>query len=144
MNETEDEIDFVTLHNILYYIYIGCVNLPRELKPCGLPKGYPAKPNAFLLYRNAEKFLLPDLKAKCFEQLKSELSPSNVTERLFDANCDYYDELRSCYFQYLLDNYNEVKKTEGWKKVFLDEDGSQTVERYRRQLLFEISQKVNR
>jgi len=32
MNAPEDDVDFVTMHNILYYLYVRCVNLPFPWK----------------------------------------------------------------------------------------------------------------
>src|SRR5271154_5538462 len=48
LDEEVDDIDFVTLHNILYYIYTGCVNLhykSKDLEFPRVPEGYPAKPD---------------------------------------------------------------------------------------------------
>ena len=68
LDEPADDIDFVTLHNILYFIYIGCVNLPlleEDQIEEPFPEGYPDEADPFRLYKNADKFLLPALKERC-------------------------------------------------------------------------------
>jgi hypothetical protein len=143
LDDPADDIDFVTLHNILYYIYIGCVNLPfpqDEPDNDPLPEGYPDVPDAFRLFRNADKFLLSDLKERCYLHLKHGITIKNVVERLFHPACGQHSELKDFYFRYLIVNYNEVKKTEEWDCVVrYDEDVSPSVARYRTDLLLDIT-----
>jgi len=54
LDDPADDIDFVTLHNILYFIYIGCVNLPLpgdESTKEPFPEGYPDEADPFCLLR---------------------------------------------------------------------------------------------
>lgn len=146
MDDPADDIDFVTLHNILYFIYIGCVNLPlpKEEQPEEpFPEGFPAQPDPFCLFRNADKFLLPSLKERCLFNLEHGVTPENVADRLFHPDCQYHGELKEFYFNYLVANYDLVKETNGWERAVCgsDEDSASTA-RYRARLLLEISRKV--
>jgi hypothetical protein len=143
MEDPKDDIDFVTLHNILYFIYIGCVNLPFSKRDEPLPEGYPDEADPYLLFRNANKFLLPSLKKLCYYNLKHNVTATNVAERLFHPDCEYHEELRELYFNYLVANYAEVKETEGWERAVCNlDDASPSTVRYRARLLFDISKSV--
>jgi hypothetical protein len=143
LDDPADDIDFVTLHNILYFIYIGCVNLPGLKVDKPLPEGYPEEADPFLLYRNADKFLLPDLKDRCLYSLECSVTVENVAERLFHPGCQYHEDLKAMYLDYLLFHYDAVKDTKGWESAVVngDVDTPSTV-RYRLRLLFDISRKV--
>jgi hypothetical protein len=147
LDNAADDIDFATLHNILYFIYIGCVNLPfpqEEAEDDPLPEGYPDEPDPYRLFRNANKFLLPSLKERCYFHLKYGVTPKNVTERLFHPECEYHEELKELYFDYLIANYDVVKETEEWERVICnEEDVSPSVARYRARLLLDISKKLS-
>ena len=140
-----NDIDFVTLHNILYYIYIGCVNLPlpkEEHIGDTLPEGFPEEPDPFSLFRNADKFLLPSLKERCLYNLQHGVTTENVAERLFHPDCQYHEELKEFYYKYLMAHYDEVKDTEGWERaVCSDEDVSASTAKYRARLFLKISRK---
>ena len=146
LDDPADDIDFVTLHNILYFIYIGCVNLPfteDESEDDPLPEGYPDEPDPFCLFRNADKFLLSSLKERCYFHLECDVTPQNVVERLFHPECEHHEELKDLYFDYLIANFEEVKETNEWEHVICnDEDVSPSFARYRARLLFDISKKL--
>lgn len=151
LNDPTDDIDYVTLHNILYFIYIGCVNLPYALEAVQqdkdkLPEGFPLEADPFSLYRNADKFLLPKLKELCYFHLENNITSGNVAERLFHPECERYPELKQLYFEYLVTDFDEVKETEGWKRVFDLEDEAVPLStaRYRSRLLFEITKQTGR
>jgi hypothetical protein len=137
---------FVTLHNILYFIYIGCVNLPGQKdndveKP--FPEGYPEEADPFLLFRNANKFLLSELKECCLYSLEHGVTVDNVAERLFHPSCQFHEDLKAFYFNYLVANYDAVKATTGWESAFCgSDDECPSAARYRTRLLFTISRKV--
>ena len=106
MGDDEDDIDFVTLHNILYYLYTNCVNLrlgnheyPRN--KTSHPPGYPSRPDAFKLYKSSKKFLVTSLSDYCFKYLKATLSAFIVSERLFRQDCELrgHDELKEMYLE---------------------------------------------
>ena len=147
MDDPEDDIDFVTLHNILYYIYTGSVNL--HVKREGdedyeFPEGYPDEPDLYCLFRNADKFLLTSLKDICHLHLTEGVTHENVAERLFHGDCEHHEDLKERYMEYLLANYDKVKETDGWERVLNDEDVSASVVKYRMSLLFEISKKLKK
>lgn len=146
MEDPEDDIDFVTLHNILYFIYIGCVNLPlpkRDNHDKPLPEGYPDEAEPFLLFRNAKKLLLPCLTELCLFNIEHDISATNVAERLFHSDCEYHEELRELYFNYLVANYDKVKETEGWERAICTlDDASPSTVSYRARVLFDISKRV--
>jgi len=144
--EQEDDIDFVTLHNILYFIYIGCVNLPfpdEEADSRHLPDGYPKEAEPFRLFRAADRFLLPTLKERCFSHLSHGVTTENVVERLFHPGCEHHDELRQHYLNYLIANFDVVKQSEQWDSVICpSEEVSSSVSRYRDRLLLEITKRL--
>jgi hypothetical protein len=146
LDDPADDIDFVTLHNILYFIYIGCVNLPfpQGSEPDDpLPEGYPDEPDPFHLFRNADKFLLPALKERCYFHLEHGVTIKNVAELLFHPDCAQHPELKEFYFNYLIANYDEVKETEEWERVVCNcEDISPSVVEYRMRLLFDITKEL--
>lgn len=147
LDDPADDIDFVTLHNILYFIYIGCINLPfphEESDDDPLPEGYPDEPDPYRLFRNADKFLLPSLKERCYFHLEHGITHKNVAERLFHPDCEHHEDLKELYFDYLVANFDEVKETEEWERVVCnDEDVSPSFARYRARLLFDISKKLS-
>lgn len=147
MADLEDDLDFVTLHNILYYIYTGTVNLHlrhQQEDDISFPEGYPDEPDPYALYRNANKFLLTSLKERCYTHLKHGVTPENVAERLFHKECQHHEELRTLYLEYLVANYDKVKVTEGWKRAVCNDDEEVTLSviKYRNRLFYDISQKV--
>jgi len=144
LDDPSDDIDFVTLHNILYFIYIACVNLPLPKWVEALPEGYPDEADPFQLYRNADKFLLPSLKTLCSYNLQNSVAVENVAERLFNPDCEDHEGLKETYFNYLIANYDAVKDTEGWKCAVCDitDDVTPSTVRYRLRLLFDISKKL--
>jgi hypothetical protein len=147
MTDLEDDIDFVTLHNILYYIYTGTINLHlrhKEQDNTPLPEYYPEEPDPYCLHRNANKFLLSSLKERCYAHLKHGVTPENVSERLFHKECELHEELKSLYLEYVFANYDKVKVTEGCKRAICNDDEEVTLSliKYRSRLFYEISQKV--
>lgn len=146
MLEPEDDIDFFTLHNVLYFIYTGTANL-REMSEDHLyefPEGFPERPDLFRLYRNADKFLLPTLKSYCYTNLKHAVNPENVAERLFHKECKQYEELKTLFLDYVVENFTKVKETAGWKRSLCDEDeDSLAVMKYRTAVVYEISQRLH-
>jgi len=146
LDKPEDDIDFVTLHNILYFIYIGCVNLPKfphdEKDSEPLPEGYPDEADPFRLYRAADKFLLPALKEHCYIHLQHGVTVENVADMLFHPDCEHHPELKQHFLEYVIANFKAVKVTEGWERAVCDEDVSPAVYRYRGRLVLEITRKI--
>ena len=152
LNEPEDDIDFVTLHNIIYYIYTKSVNLRlsgllREYpaNDTGLIVGHPPSPDPFDLYRNAKKFLLDPLAEYCFEYLRKS-TYFNIAESLFrrDTELKHHDKLRELFLKKLIENYEWVKTTTRWREIVCNElDISAETRQHHEQLLFEITQRLS-
>ena len=144
MDSLADGIDFVTLHNILYFIYSGIVNLIVDdggPKYKSIPPNFPSAPNPFDLYRTAEKLLLDTLKDRCFRHLKDTTTTYNAAERLFHPDCVIDNGLRKLFMDFVLKNFDLVKYTDGWKNaVIMEEDVSPKLRQYRQFTLFEITQ----
>jgi hypothetical protein len=146
LDEVADDIDFVTLHNVLYFIYIGCVNLPfsKNAPKEDHPEGYPGVPEATCLFRNAHKYQLPLLKDRCLFYLDQGITPELAVERLFHPECENYDALKNLYFDYIVLNYDKVKETREWERVFCNEDDiSLAAAKFRARILFDISKKLS-
>jgi hypothetical protein len=151
-NDPEDDIDFVTLYNIIYYIYTKSVNLrisgiyAYPANDTDLIAGHPPSPDPFDLYRNAKKFLLDPLAEYCFEYLRMSTTGFNVHERLFrlDTQLQHHDTLRNMYLERLVAQYDWIKTTERWREIVCNElDISAETRQYHEQLLFQISQRVS-
>lgn len=150
LDDPEEDIDFVTLHNILYYLYTKCANLRlgrNEYPPNKKthPPGYPDRPDPFELYKSAKKYLLTSLSDYCFKYLKATLTDGNVVERLFRQDCQIRnrEELRDLYLEYLMTNYDKVKKTEDWRRVVLgDENFDHSVSEFHKELFFGITERL--
>lgn len=125
-----EDIDFVTMHNVLYFLYTGLVNLHNSINFKGketipkdegyewtAPAGYPDSVDAFSLYCAAYQFLIEDLKALAFRYLHATCRLDNICERLFDESCEPYEELREVYVKYVTDNFMHVTRSEQWKEI---------------------------
>ena len=123
-----DETDFATIHNLLCYCYTGCVNmydepndLPQEtgdMQEISMSAGYPEPvPSAFKLYATANMYLAGALEDRCRQFLIKTSTPDNICERLFNIACNPYKDLTKDYVNYLVENYDKVKDTDGWKDV---------------------------
>jgi hypothetical protein len=150
-NTPHDDIDFITLHNIIYYIYTHSVNLRargRRILPSHdktLLPGHPHPAEAFNLYRNSQKFLLDPLTDYCFEFLKRSTTYVNVTERLFrpDAELQHHDLLREMYLEKLIGEYDNIKDSDRWREIMCNElEVSGEARGYHEMLLFEISRRL--
>jgi hypothetical protein len=142
---SEAEIDFVTLHNVLYYIYTGLANLGSTYSflDLGLPRGFPQKADLFGLAQIAQKFRLVELEKDCGNELRSGTTVNNVAGRLLHPVCKDNQELREFYLDYLLKNYDKVKNTEGWEQAVIGEDNeSSDMRRYRTLLVIDITKRI--
>jgi hypothetical protein len=150
-NTADDDIDFVTLHNLIYWMYTNSVNLrargvcPFPANDTALVAGHPAEADAFNLYCTAEKLLLEPLQDYCFDYLKRTTYHFNITGRLFryDAELQHHDSLREWYLEKLIAEYDQVKNTDAWRCVMCNElDVSAETRQYHETLLFEISKRL--
>jgi hypothetical protein len=145
MHFSKTDVDFVTLHNALYYIYTGVANLGSLSDLFDAPpEGFPEKADPFCLAQLARKFCLKELEEDCAFELKNGITVDNVAERLFHPFCKDNKELKQAYLDYLLQNYDQVKKTKGWEHaVFGEENESSEMRKYRTHLFYDVSKMVN-
>lgn len=134
------DIDFVTMHNLLYFLYTARANLHFGIAHARVPTGYPDKADAFELYRVADMYMVQSLTDRCFRFLTLTMTPDNICERLFNVLSQPYKELREEYIAFLLKNYGKVKETQSWKVIFLEtEDLTLEERKYRAEALLEIT-----
>ena len=140
-----DDVDYTTMHNILYYLYTGRVNLHLYMNEEEAPIGYPDAADPFLLYRAANMYMLKDLEDRCVQYLQSTCTPVNVIERLFDnTECAHHDRIRKLYLEYLNDNFERIKKTKEWEEMLLNmKDCSEELVAYKSRLLLEITSQMS-
>ena len=150
-NTEDDDIDFVTLHNLIYWMYTNSVNLrdrglcPFPANDTALVTGHPAEADAFDLYRNAKKLLLEPLQDYCFDYLKRTTYDFNIIRRLFrpDAALQHHDLLREWYLEKLIEDYDCVKNKDEWRRIMCNElDVSAETRQYHETLLFELSKRL--
>jgi len=140
-----DDIDFVTMHNLLYFLYTGCVNLhhnPDSVQSdLRNPDGYPDAVDAFSMYRAANMYLLEELEDRCYRYLISTCSPENICERLFsNPACLHYDKIRNSLLEYVIQNYDTIKMSEEWEDMLLNlKDCPLELVAYRSKMLLDIS-----
>jgi hypothetical protein len=146
MDFSKTNVDFVTLHNALYYIYTGVANLGSLSGFFDAPpEGFPEKADPFHLTQLAHKFCLKELEEDCAFELKHGITVDNVAERLFHPFCRDNKELKQACLDYLLQNYDQVKNTEGWEQAaFGEENESSEMRKYRMRLFFDISKMVSK
>jgi hypothetical protein len=64
-----------------------------------------------------------------------------VVEKLFSAESQRHQELRNVFLDFLLQNFDTVKKTNEWEQVLsLEEDVDPSLLSYRLRTIFEITQ----
>jgi BTB/POZ domain len=141
-----DNTDFTTMHNILYFLYTGSVNLHNPETWEGMfsyPNGYPGEADAFALFRAANMYLLDDLESRCFHYLVATCTVENICTRLFSPDCRPYEALTNAYRKYLIKNYNAVRSSKEWEKAYLGmDDGTPEELQFRKALFLEISKMV--
>ena len=138
-----EDVDFITMHNILYYLYTGCVNLhflvdnSQEFEG----PGYPDEADAFLLFRAANMYMLEGLEDRCYHYLSATCSSENIIERLFETpECAQHDKIRNMYLEYLNKNFDSIKNTKPWEDMMLGlTENSEELLAHKSKLLFEIS-----
>jgi hypothetical protein len=135
-----DDVDYTTMHNVLYYLYTGCVNLHFSAHK-NHPVGYPNAVDPFLLYRAANMYMLEELENRCCYYLRSTCTPENLIERLFDnPECVHHDRIRNIYLEYLNKNFESIKATKQWEEMWLNmKDCSEELVEHRSRLLLEIT-----
>ena len=140
-----DDFDYTTMHNILYYLYTGRVNLHLYMNEDQAPNGYPDAADPFLLYRAANMYLFEGLEDRCVQYLQSTCTLENIIERLFEnPECAHHDRIRKMYLEYLNNNFEGIKKTKEWEEMLLNmKDCSEELVAYKSRLLLEITSQMS-
>jgi hypothetical protein len=146
-----DDVDFTTMHNLLSYLYTGCVNLHYLSKNPVAPGAledendidlqYPEIADAFLLYRAANMYMVEELENRCYHYLRSTCTKENIIERLFDTpECSHHDKIRDMYLEFVHKNFEIIKTTKQWEEMLLGmRDCSEDLVAHKSKILLEIS-----
>jgi hypothetical protein len=139
-----EDIDFVTMHNFLYYLYTGCVNLHQCNEGYEKADGYPEEADAFRLYCAANMYMLESLEDRCCHYLSATCTPENIIERLFEnIECAHHDKIRDIYLKYLHENFGLVKNTKQWEEMMLDTENPEELRRHKSKLLLDITKMLS-
>lgn len=150
-----DDFNFTTMHNVLYYLHTGYVNLHLQWRgieeDCDaetfpeVPLDYPEVADPLSLYQAASLYMLEDLENRCFRYLSSTCTEKNIVKRLFNRpECAHYDRIRNMYLEYLVNHFEAVKTTKQWEEMLLGmKDCSEDLVAHRSALLFEITRKMS-
>jgi hypothetical protein len=137
------DFDFVTMHNILYFLYTGCVNLHFGAVPEQGLLGYPEEADSFDLFCAADFYCLQPLRDRCFRFLMETKTMDNVCPRLFNKRCEPYKELKEKYITFLLEHYDEISEKDDWKSLFnWGDELSGEAQKYRGDVLLEITRQL--
>ena len=145
-----EDIDFTTMHNILYYLYTGCVNLHHYyhnvLGQCEEvePDAYPNEADALQLYHAANQFLIEDLETRCYFYLSSTCTLENITQRLFNnAKCTHHEKILNMYLDYVIKNFDSIKMSKEWEETLRNmKDSSPELLAHQTEMLLKITQRT--
>ncbi|KAJ3084942.1 Leucine-zipper-like transcriptional regulator 1, partial [Quaeritorhiza haematococci] len=106
------DFPYNAFYNMLLYLYINEIDPPTTITDIG---------HLFVI---ADKYQIHDLLLRSKDLLSRHISPSNVFEFLFSFAYKY-DPLRELVMEYLVADWNNVRKTEGFGRVVrMMEDGT--------------------
>lgn len=150
MNRTIIEVqdmNFNTLHNLLYFLYTGYVNLhypsPNDYSAQFKVPGYPEPVEPFEMYRAADMYLVAPLVERCLLYMLDSDNISNNVARAFDIASEPYEDLREGLVTYLAKRYDEVKGTREWKEAILAMNDSPPEElKYQTKILLQITNRL--
>jgi hypothetical protein len=112
------DFKFTTVHNFIYYLYTGHVNMHAGVcQSISIPQGYPDPVDPFQLFVLSNMYLVGSLEEQCREVLLETCTPENICGRLFNIACLPYETLTEGFLEYLVDYYDEVKLTDGWSRI---------------------------
>lgn len=115
-----DDFNYGTMHNLLYFLYTGRVNLHFGTAKAQLQPYYPTNADGFELYRAADFYGIQTLQNRCFRFLMQTRTTDNLCRRLFVIKCEPYKELQQNYISFVLKDYEEIKVKEDGRAVFMD------------------------
>jgi len=145
------EHDFVTIHNVLYFLYTGSTNLHWNTDEVhgqmqNKPDGYPDPADAYLLYKAADMYLMKTLKDLCSSYLVATCTSDNVVDALFNnTELILFEDLWNTYIEYVAQCYQKIKETEHWENLLHDLAGDSDSEmlEYQRKTLARILLKLD-
>ena len=110
-----------SMHNLLYYLYTGKVNLHFDHQdvpglPSIQPKGYPPEVDAFELHALARFLGIEKLETLCLEYVRITCTIENVSTTLITKN-RLDESLIDMLVSFIKDNYKEVTQTHGWEQI---------------------------
>jgi hypothetical protein len=110
--------DFDVLYAIVYYLYTSHIIFDNGLIP-PLPLG-PKVIDSTIIYTQADRLLLPDLKRIAFEFFKSTLGVKNVTTYTFDEDLCLHKEIESCCSEFFSTHLEEVVESNEYIEFFAE------------------------
>jgi hypothetical protein len=111
-----------TVHNLLYYVYTGMVNLHCDHKditdfPSLHPKGYPPEVDALDLHTLANEIGIDGLEKLSLDYARKFCTVENVLTTL-TTELGLNDSLIDMFVSFIKDNYDAVKKTPEWEQIY--------------------------
>ncbi|CAG8452511.1 6774_t:CDS:2 [Paraglomus occultum] len=101
------DVAYPTLNALLLYLYIDLIHFDADPK---------SSISALAIYTLADQYCISDLSELAKASILENLSPENVAEMLFGSGY-LYPELKGPLLEYIIRNFNDVKKSEGFKHV---------------------------
>jgi hypothetical protein len=145
-----DDVDFVTFHNILYFLNTGRINLQYQreevVRPWEEPEGCSLEePCPVSLFRAADMYLIEPLRQQSLLFLIDTCTINNISDRLFDINVQALEDLKTEFLEYMVKNFNQVIATKEWRETVLKiKDGSTEEMEYQLELLLDITTGLRR
>jgi hypothetical protein len=140
-----DDVDFVTFHNILYFLYTGRINPQDQREEVTRPSEEPEvcsleEPCPMSLFRAADMYLIEPLRQQSLRFLVKTCDRYNISDRLFDITIQSFEDLKTEYLKYMVENFNQVRDTDNWRETVLKiKDGSAEEMEYQLGLLLDIT-----
>jgi len=150
-----DNVKFTTMHNIVYYLYTGKVNMHYSANDDGSyfdpsytftpPEGHPPAADPFELYLAANMFLLEEIEHRTERYLRLTCSVENILSRLGDVRLEPYDALREFYIEFVArsDILDVVRKQPAFKELVEGVDEIPEKSNYRREIIHQLFMKLS-
>src|SRR5579859_3295920 len=115
------DFDFTTMHNLLYYLYTGKVNM-HMFDIHNEPAGYLPKVDAFELYKAADMYMIDALSSRCLSYLRESCTLENICQRLFDPECDVFPAVREMFLEFMVENFPKISQEKDWEDVLTSDE----------------------
>jgi hypothetical protein len=110
--------DFDVLHAILYYLYTGRITFDTEINaPSTIG---PKIIDSTVIYVQADRLLLGDLKKIAFDFFKSALGVDNVTAYTFNEDLCLHKEIESYCSEFFANHLEQVVESDEYIKFFAE------------------------